>query len=145
MLQVIGTAGAALVGAHRYSNSNAVLVSAVELNATCSRYIRGYSKKREKRQKSDTREKKVTKGAKANTSRQQSNRRTIQLNSKSVSDWRRSSRRPSKGSMVRRYRYSSTSSTSTRRWSYLDIATGRSPRIYIMNFSNFAREASPGC
>ena len=32
MLQVIGTA-AALVGAHRYSNGNAVLVGAVELNA----------------------------------------------------------------------------------------------------------------
>ena len=32
MLQVIGAA-AALVGAHRYSNSNAVLVGAVELNA----------------------------------------------------------------------------------------------------------------
>ena len=51
MLQVIGTA-AALVGAHRYSNSNAVLVGAVELNAfTGSRYIRGYSKKRVKREK----------------------------------------------------------------------------------------------
>ena len=51
MLQVIGTA-AALVGAHRYSNSNAVLVGAVELNAfTGCRYIRGYSKKKVKRQK----------------------------------------------------------------------------------------------
>ena len=62
----------------------------------------------------------MTKGAKANTPRQQSNRWTIQLNSKSVSDWRRSSRRPRKGRMVRLYRYSSTSSTSTRRCSYLD-------------------------
>ena len=35
MLQVIGTAAAALVGAHRYSNSNAVLVGAVELNVYC--------------------------------------------------------------------------------------------------------------
>ena len=43
MLHVIGAA-AALVGAHRYSNSNAVLVGAVELNAfTGGRYIRGYS------------------------------------------------------------------------------------------------------
>ena len=51
MLQVIGAA-AALVGAHRYSNSNAVLVGAVELNAfTGSRYIRGYSKKSEKAKK----------------------------------------------------------------------------------------------
>ena len=51
MLQVIGTA-AALVGAHRYSNSNAVLVGAVELNAfTGSRYIQGYSKKSEKAKK----------------------------------------------------------------------------------------------
>ena len=34
MLQVVGAAAAALVvGAHRYSNSNAVLVGAVELNA----------------------------------------------------------------------------------------------------------------
>ena len=34
MLQVIGTAAAALVGAHRYSNSNSPrTVGAVELNA----------------------------------------------------------------------------------------------------------------
>ena len=35
MLQVIGTAAAALVGAHRYSkgNSDLVLVGAIELNA----------------------------------------------------------------------------------------------------------------
>ena len=85
MLQVIGTA-AALGGAHRYTNTNAVLVGAVELNAfTGSKYIRGYRKK-VKRQKSDTREKKVTIGAKANTPRQESNRSTIQLNRKSVSD-----------------------------------------------------------
>ena len=51
MLQVIGTA-AALVGAHRYSNSNAVLVGVVESNAfTGRRYIRGYSKKSEKPKK----------------------------------------------------------------------------------------------
>ena len=51
MLQVTGTA-AALVGAHRYSNSKAVLVGAVELNAfSGSRYIRGYRKKREKAKK----------------------------------------------------------------------------------------------
>ena len=57
MLQVIGTA-AALVGAHRYSNSNAVFVGAVELNAfTGSRYIRGYSKKSEEAKKA-THEKK---------------------------------------------------------------------------------------
>ena len=57
MLQVIGTA-TARVGAHRYSNSNAVLVGAVELNVyTGSRYIRGYSKKSEKAKKA-THEKK---------------------------------------------------------------------------------------
>ena len=51
MVQVTGTA-AALVGAHRYSNSKAVLVGAVELNAfSGSRYIRGYSKKSEKAKK----------------------------------------------------------------------------------------------
>ena len=87
---------------------------------TGSRYIRGYSKRVKRQKKSDIRAKKVTKGAKANTPRQQSNRWTVQLNSKSVSDWRRSSRRPRKGRMVRLYRYSSTSSTSTRRCSYID-------------------------
>ena len=85
MLHVIGAA-AALVGAHRYSNSNAVLVGAVELNAfTGSRYIEGTAKKVNRQKKRHTR-KKVTKGAKANTRRQESNRWTIQLNSKSVSD-----------------------------------------------------------
>ena len=97
----------------------------------------GTYSKRLKRQKSDTRAKKVTKGAKANTLRQKSKRWTIQLNSKSVSDWQRSSRPPRKGRMVRLYRYSSTSSTSTRRCSYLDKATGSSPRTYI-NFSILA-------
>ena len=57
MLQVIGKA-AALVGAHRYSNTNAVLVGAVELNAfTGSRYIRGYRKKVKRQKKRHTRKK----------------------------------------------------------------------------------------
>ena len=51
-----------LVGAHRYSNSNAVLVGSVELNATGSRYIRGYRNiKIVERQKKRHEKKKVTK------------------------------------------------------------------------------------
>ena len=87
MLQVIGKA-AALVGAHRYSNTNAVLVGAVELNAFTGIVVgtsEGTAKKVNRQKKRHTR-KKVTKGAKANTRRQESNRWTIQLNSKSVSD-----------------------------------------------------------
>ena len=63
MLQVVGAAAAALVvGAHRYSNSNAVLVGSVELNATGSRYIRGYRNiKIVERQKKRHEKKKVTK------------------------------------------------------------------------------------
>ena len=81
------------------------------------RFTRGYSTRAKKKQKRHT-SKTNDKGAKkANTPRQQPSRWTIQPNSKSVSDWRRSSRRPMRGRMVQLYRYSSTSSTSTRRCS----------------------------
>ena len=144
MLQVIGTAAAALVGAHRYSNINSPRRCCCWVECILgSRYIRGYSKRVKMKKKRHTSKKGDKRSKKANTPRQQSNRWTIQLNnSKSVSDWRRSSRRPKKtnkkqtknkkGRMVLLYRYSSTSGTSTRRCSYLDTATDT-------NFSNFAR------
>ena len=68
MLQVIGTAAAALVGAHRYSNSNkTVLVGAVELNACTVRYNGGYSNGASEKAKKATHKQKNDKGAKANT------------------------------------------------------------------------------
>ena len=69
MLQVVGAAAAALVvGAHRYSNSNAVLVGAVELNAYwLLGTTEGTATERAKKQKKRHTSKKKYKGAKANT------------------------------------------------------------------------------
>ena len=66
MLQVVGAAAAALVvGAHRYSNSNAVLVGAVELNAYwLFGTTEGTATERAKKQKKATHEQKRQKRGK---------------------------------------------------------------------------------
>ena len=79
--------------------SPAVLVGAVEVNAywQVQRRVQQQSEKAKKKRHTS---KKKAKRSKANTPRQPSNRSTIQHNSKSVSDWRRSSRRPRRGRMM---------------------------------------------
>ena len=139
MLLVISTA---LVGAHKYSNSNSprkcCRVECILVVGTSE----GTVKEWKERQKSDTWAKKVTKGAKANTPRHESNRWTIQVNRQSVRDWRRSSRRPRRGRTVQLCRCSSTSSTSsTRRCSYLDTATGSSSLTHYWCKSELKRKS----
>ena len=69
MLQVVRSAAAALVvGAHRYSNSNAVLVGAVELNAySLLGTTEGTATERAKMQKKRHTSKKMTKEQKKQT------------------------------------------------------------------------------
>ena len=134
MLQVIGTvagAAAALVGAHANSNSSSHRRCFWVECLLVGRYAREGMAPERKIKKKATRAKQMAKGAKANTP-WQSNRWTIQFNSKGVRDWGRRSRRPSRGPMVHLHRCSSTSSTITRRCSYLDAATGSTVLVLLL-------------
>ena len=102
------------------------------MHTDCQVQLRVQQRSERKSKKSDTRAKKMTKEQKRQTHPWQSNRWTVQLNSKSVRDWRRSSRLPRRGRTVQLYRHSSTSSTSsTRSYSYWEKATGSSQSSYI--------------
>ena len=135
MLQVIVTDNSSSLRSwwqvQRQQQPSLVLLS--WMHTDCQVQLRVQQRSERKSKKSDTRAKKMTKEQKKQTHPWQSNRWTVQLNSKSVRDWRRSSRLPRRGRTVQLYMYSSnnSSTSSTRRCSYLDTPTGSSQSTYI--------------
>ena len=134
MLQVIVTDNSSSLRSwwqvQRQQQPSLVLLS--WMHTDCQVQLRVQQRSERKSKKRDTWAKKMTNEQKKQTHPWQSNRWTVQLNSKSVRDWRRSSPLPRRGRTVQLYRHSSTSSTSsTRSYSYLETATGSSQSSYV--------------